>query len=112
MEERVCYLCMKAENGDHLDRHHVFGGPNRKKSEKYGAVVYLHHNSCHIFGKQAVHNNIHMNRWIQRRMQKRIMREQGWDMDRWIREFGKNYLVLLPDEQSIDEELTYDNEDE
>lgn len=92
------------EGGDHLDRHHVFGGPNRKKSEKYGAVVLLHHNKCHIFGPQAVHNNIGNNRWIQRRMQRTIMRREGWDMDRWIREFGRNYLDKEPDEEEDEEE--------
>ena len=92
---------MMPENGDHLDRHHVFGGPNRKKSEKYGAVVLLHHNSCHIFGPLAVHNHAGRNLWIKQRMQMKIMREQHWDMDRWIREFGKNYL---PDKWQWEEE--------
>ena len=99
-----------SEGGDHLDMHHVFGGPNRKKSEQYGAVVPLHHIKCHIFGPMAVHNNIMNNRWIQRRQQQRIMREQGWDMERWIKEFGMNYLVSLPNEQTTDEELEYGEE--
>ena len=58
----------------------------------YGAVVLLHHNKCHIFGPLAVHNHAGRNKWIKARMQMQIMREQHWDMDRWIREFGKNYI--------------------
>lgn len=93
------------EQFDPLDRHHVFGGPNRKKSEKYGAVVLLHHNACHIFGPLAVHNHAGRNTWIKRRMQQQIMREQHWDMDRWIQEFGKNYLPDgFPDVRIDDED--------
>ena len=39
-----------------LEEHHIFGGPNRKLSEKYGLKVYL----CpehHQFGEDAVHKN-------------------------------------------------------
>lgn len=105
MEEvRRCYLCMLPEGNDHLDRHHVFGGPNRKKSEKYGAVVLLHHNKCHIFGPQAVHNNAVMNTFIKRRMQQQIMREQHWDTERWIKEFGKNYLDFVWDHEATEED--------
>ena len=53
--ERMCFLCGKNGSEDPLDLHHVFGGPYRKKSEKYGLVVYLCHHDCHIFGKNAVH---------------------------------------------------------
>ena len=92
MEESVrCYLCGRNGSADRLDKHHVFGGSNRKKSEKYGAVVYLCHHDCHIFGPDAVHNNIESNRRIQREFQERIMQKHGWDIDRWIREFGRNY---------------------
>ena len=43
MLEKVCWLCGANGYSDHLDRHHIFGGPYRKKSEKYGLVVYLCH---------------------------------------------------------------------
>ena len=95
---------MMYEGGDHLDRHHVFGGPYRKKSEKYGAVVLLHHNKCHIFGPLAVHNHAGRNKWIKARMQMQIMREQHWDMDRWIREFGKNYIPEKTDWEEEEDE--------
>ena len=32
-EEKECFLCGRNGNGDPLDRHHIFNGANRKKSE-------------------------------------------------------------------------------
>ena len=52
-----CWLCGRNGSVDPLDKHHIFGGPYRKKSEKYGLVVYLCHDRCHIFGPDAAHNN-------------------------------------------------------
>lgn len=57
MDEKRCFLCGRNGAQDPLDRHHIFPGPYRKKSERYGLVVYLCHNRCHIFAKTAVHNN-------------------------------------------------------
>ena len=41
MNDKRCFLCGRNDTGDPLERHHIFGGANRKKSEKYGLVVYL-----------------------------------------------------------------------
>lgn len=75
-----------------LDRHHLFGGPFRKKSEKYGLVVYLHHSQCHIFGPQSAHKNKYTMMELHRYGQQKAMKENGWNTDDFIREFGKNYL--------------------
>ena len=88
-----CYLCGRRATGvDPLDRHHVFFGPNRGKSEKYGLTVYLHHSSCHIFGRQAVHNNADICRELQKEAQKTAMERFGWSTDDFIGIFGRNYL--------------------
>lgn len=92
MDEKRCFLCGRNGAQDPLDRHHIFPGPYRKKSEKYGLVVYLCHNRCHIFAKTAVHNNASKMRQLQRYGQLKAMREQGWTEEDFIREFGKNYL--------------------
>lgn len=39
--EKECYIC---KTRIWLERHHIFGGSNRKWSEKYGLTVYLCHN--------------------------------------------------------------------
>lgn len=85
----TCWLCGRA---DRLDRHHIFGGANRKKSERYGLVVYLCHHDCHIFGHNAVHNNRHTMLLLHQYGQEKAMRENGWSTEDFIREFGKNYL--------------------
>ena len=89
---RTCWLCGRNGSTDPLDRHHIFGGPYRKKSEKYGLVVDLCHNSCHIFGEYAVHRNRETMQMLRRCGQRRAMREQGWTTEEFIKVFGKNYL--------------------
>ena len=91
---RSCFLCGRNGSSDPLDRHHIFNGPYRKKSEKYDLVVDLCHYRCHIFGKYAVHNNPEAMLYLKQRGQEKVMREQGWDTKRFIREFGKNYIAI------------------
>lgn len=55
-------------------------------------MVYLCHHDCHIFGKDAVHNNIDKMLEVKRYGQQKAMDEQKWTMEDFIREFGKNYL--------------------
>ena len=89
----VCYLCGEpASYADPLDKHHVFGGALRKKSEHYGLTVYLHHSRCHIFGNEAVHVSADVREQLQRDAQLAAMKEYGWTVDEFREEFGKNYL--------------------
>lgn len=92
MEVKRCWLCGRNGNGDPLDRHHIFGGSYRNKSEKYGLVVYLCHSRCHIFGPQAAHNNNATMKRIRQYGQRIAMVENNWSTDDFIREFGKNYI--------------------
>ena len=89
-----CYLCgMYGTSLDPLDEHHVFfGTANRKKSEKYGLKVYLHHNKCHIFGDDAVHKNASVCRSIYREAQEAAMRHYGWTTEEFIEKIGRNYI--------------------
>ena len=91
MSDKRCALCGANGAADPLDKHHVFGGALRKKSEKYGAVVYLCHHRCHIFGADSAHQSRDVRLHLKRQAQARIMFEQGWDMQQWLREFGKSY---------------------
>ena len=75
-----------------LDCHHVFGGANRKNSEKYGLKVYLHHRKCHIFGKNSVHQNNELNNKLKAIAQRKAMEYYDWDVDTFRSIFGKNYL--------------------
>ena len=90
--DRVCWLCGGYDGIDPLDRHHLFGGAFRKKSEKYGLWVYLHHHSCHIFGPLSVHQNKDTMRRLHQDGQRKAMEENNWTVEDFIKEFGKNYL--------------------
>lgn len=87
-----CWLCGQNGASDPLDRHHIFGGPLRKKSERYGLVVYLCHNRCHIFGPMAVHNNAETMQILHEYGQRKAMHDNGWTVEDFRREFYKNYL--------------------
>lgn len=75
-----------------MDKHHIYGGAYRSKSERYGLVVDLCHESCHIFGRNAVHHNAQTMRSLRRWGQEKAMRENNWTTADFIREFGKDYL--------------------
>ena len=86
-----CFICGRNARADYwgLDEHHVYGGSNRKMSEKYGLKVYICHERCHLNG---VHKDADLNRQVQAIVQKRAMQYYGWDTETFIRIFRKNYL--------------------
>ena len=88
-----CYLCGgRAEYYDPLDEHHVFEGALKTKSEKYGLLVRLHHNKCHIFGDEAIHRNAKNNRALKAKAQKTAMEHYNLSVDEWISIFYKNFI--------------------
>ena len=92
-ETDVCWLCgMPATYHDPLDKHHCFGGACRKKSEKLGLFVYLHHGRCHIFGPESAHQCRQTSDKIKKAAQIAAMQTYGWSEDYFRREFGKSYL--------------------
>lgn len=92
MDEHRCWLCGRNGASDHLDVHHVFNAALKKKSEKYGLLVYLCHDRCHENGPEAVHRNAETRRRLCRWAQEKAMRENNWTQDDWHREFGKSYI--------------------
>lgn len=85
-KEKECYLCHRS--GD-LHSHHVFGGPNRKWSEKYGLKVWLcpeHHN----MSDAGIHFNKDLDNEVKRMAQLWFELEHGHA--EFMRIFGKNYL--------------------
>ena len=91
MQYRQCWLCGRNGTEDRLDVHHIYGGAYREKSEKYGLLVDLCHFRCHIFGKEAVHNNKDTMKLLHQYGQRKVMKEQNWTLEDFIREFGRNY---------------------
>ena len=90
--KNFCYLCGRNANFEPIDEHHVFAGSDRKLSEKYGLKVYLHHNSCHIFGKNSVHQNAEINNKLKAVAQQKAMEHYNWSDKDFIKIFGRNYL--------------------
>ena len=87
-----CFLCGRNGCGDPLDKHHIFAGANRKKSEKYGLCVYLCHNRCHENGPEAAHRNRETMQKLHEYGQRLAMEEQGWTVEEFRLEFGRNYI--------------------
>lgn len=87
-----CFICGMNTNLEPLDEHHIFFGINRKNSEKYGLKVYIHHRKCHIFGKNAVHQNAKVDRALKKIAQEIAMRHYKWSEYDFRLIFGKSYL--------------------
>jgi len=71
--------------------HHVFNGPNRKRSEKYNAVEYYCY-GCHVLNKDSIHNNAQFRLQLKQKHQRRIMQEYGLSLEQFLFEFGRNYF--------------------
>ena len=91
----TCYRCGKTCK---TERHHIFGGPNRKLSEKYGLTVYLCH-ACHNEPPHGAHYSKETAAWLHGIGQTAFEVNMWKDGSTWeearaefIRIFGKNYL--------------------
>lgn len=89
-DESKCYLCGRRD--EPLERHHVFFGAFRQRSEEYGLTVKICALRCHREGENAVHRNSRVCRSLQRKVQAFAMGYYGWTMDEWREKFGKSYL--------------------
>ena len=74
---------------DNLEYHHIFGGSNRKWSEKYGLTVWLTHDE-HNEPPFGVHHCKAANRSLQRAGQL-TFQERYPNLD-FMKIFGRNYL--------------------
>lgn len=87
-----CFLCGRNGHSDPLERHHVFGGYNRKWSEKYGLTVYLCGDACHRNGKKSAHRNAETAKHLHEIAQRKAMEHYGWSEYDFRLIFGKSYL--------------------
>lgn len=91
-EIKSCWLCGKNGSQDRLEKHHIFGGPLRDKSEKYGCYVWLCGNECHRNGRKSAHHCKETATALKQYAQAKVMKEQNWTLNEFRAEFGKNYL--------------------
>lgn len=90
--EKECFLCGRAfEYGpDRLEDHHIFFGPNRKHSEKYGLKVWLCGDSCHRNGHMSLHKNRKIDLAVKGIAQKKF--EETHSREEFRKIFGKSWL--------------------
>ena len=75
-------------------RHEIFfGTANRKKSIKYGLVVFILPED-HNMSEYGVHckNGHEFDMYLKKMGQKRAMEEYAWTIDEFIDIFGKSYI--------------------
>ena len=94
---RKCYLC--GMDYETLDWHHIFFGPNRKHSEKYGLKVRLCHSKCHIFGERAAHNCKETDLKLKKIGQKKF--EETHSREEFMQIFGRNYILTEEKEELL-----------
>lgn len=86
---RECWVC---ETNQCLESHHIFGGANRKTSEKYGLKVWL----CHQHHNENIPNDpgVHFNKtlMLQLRQEAQARFETVYSRDKFMQEFGRCYL--------------------
>lgn len=92
-KDGTCYLCIMLDNNYRIHpivhEHHIYGGPNRARSEAEGLKVYL----ClahHIDGPQAVHNNQNHMRILQEDGQRAF--ERTHTREEFMELIGRNFL--------------------
>jgi hypothetical protein len=72
-----------------LEKHHIYGGSNRKHSDKYGLWVYLEHHA-HNEPPSGVHHNKEVDLALKRAGQAAF--ELTHSREDFMRIFGRNYL--------------------
>ncbi len=91
-DHQKCWLCGRNGTQDHLDIHHIFSGAYRSKSERFGLTVLLCHRRCHISGPSAAHRSPDTAQRLHEYGQRKAMREQGWTIEQFRQQFGRNYI--------------------
>ena len=84
-----CDKCFICGTYGALEWHHIFGGANRRNSEKYNLVVPLCH-ACHNEPPAGVHFNRAAMDELRRQGQRAF--EKTHSRQEFIKTFGRNYL--------------------
>lgn len=85
-ERKECYLTGATQG---LHKHHVYAGPRRKASEKWGCWVWLR-GDWHNLASYGVHFDRELDMQLKRVCQLQFERLYGHD--KFVEVFGKNYI--------------------
>lgn len=86
--KKECYITQSTSD---LHKHHIFGGANRSRSERYGLWVWLRAD-WHNMSDYGVHFNKELARRLKREAQAAAMQKYGWTKEQFIAMFGRSYL--------------------
>lgn len=81
-----------------LHKHHIFGGANRKLSEKYGLWVNICCIRCHNGGPESVHmkpnqgKDLFLKQQAQRAFESHTYKDFQGSREKFMEIFGRNYL--------------------
>lgn len=85
--EPRCYLCGRRDLA--LHRHEVYHGTAyREKSKNLGLWVNL----CYVCHQRLHNRDAGLDRRLKEGMQEKAMKEFGWSIEDFRREFGKSYI--------------------
>lgn len=87
-DEKECFLCGSQQ---WLEKHHVFGGGNRRLSEKHGLTVFLCH-ECHNEPPCGVHFSAVESNKLKAIAEKRWVEVNEKSKEEFIKIFGRNYI--------------------
>lgn len=85
-DRQRCYKCGTIFN---LHKHHIYGGPNRKVSEREGFFIYLcarHHN----LSDEGIHFDKSFDLEVKQECQSKY--EESHSRDEFMELIGRNYL--------------------
>lgn len=85
-DEKECYITGSTEN---LARHHIFYGPYRQASERFGCWCYLRAD-WHNMSNYGVHFNRDLDLMLKAECQRRF--EEIYSHQEFMDTFGRNYL--------------------
>ena len=85
-DEKKCFLCGSINN---LHKHHIYGGANRKISDKNGFWIWLT-GYWHNLSDEGVHFNKNLDLHLKKICQKKF--EETSSREEFVKLIGKNYL--------------------
>ena len=81
-----CEICGKWVEIPH--KHHLIGGKGRRaKADRHGLVIEVCP-TCH----REIHDKPRKYLYLKENAQRELMEREGWDTERFIKEFNKSYI--------------------
>ena len=87
-DQKECYITHDLNN---LHKHHIYGGPFRKKSEKYGCWCWLRAD-WHNMSDYGVHNDKLLMLYLRQQCQRKF--EEKYSHDLFMKEFKRDWIKV------------------